>query len=84
MLRLMPLAALMSSRFKAFSVKLCTDATNIIFGLAGGGGLYKTNLLQCAFRDAHAANAHALFNTDAAGTLFGRAALGLPVGKPML
>ena len=62
------------------------DATNIVSGLAGGGGRYKTNPLQCAFRDAHTANAHvhALFNTDAAGTLFGRAALGLPVGNPML
>ncbi len=68
----------------AFSVKLCTDATDIIFGLSGGAGLYQSSPLQRAFRDAHAANAHALFNLDAAGTMFGRAALGLPVDNPML
>lgn len=68
----------------AFSVKLCTDATDIIFGLAGGAGLYQSSPLQRAFRDAHAANAHALFNLDAANTMFGRAALGLPVNNPML
>ena len=68
----------------AYSVKLCVEAMNIVFGLAGGGGLYDSNPLQRAFRDIHAAKAHALFNLDAAGAIYGRAALGLPLDSPLL
>ena len=68
----------------AFSVKMCVDAMNIVFGLAGGGGLYDRNPLQRAFRDIHAAKGHALFNLDAAGAMYGRAALGLPLESPLL
>ncbi len=68
----------------AFSVKLCTDATDTIFGLAGGGGLYESNPLQRMFRDAHAASAHVLFHMDVVGTLYGRVVLGLPSGSPLL
>ncbi len=68
----------------AFSVKLCTEATDTIFGLAGGGGLYNSNPLQRMFRDAHAASAHVLFHMDVAGTLYGRVVLGLPSGSPLL
>ncbi len=68
----------------AFSVKLCTEATDTVFGLAGGGGLYNSNPLQRMFRDAHAASAHVLFHMDVAGTLYGRVALGLPSGSPLL
>jgi 3-hydroxy-9,10-secoandrosta-1,3,5(10)-triene-9,17-dione monooxygenase len=67
-----------------FSVKLCTEATDTVFGLAGGGGLYESNPLQRMFRDAHAANAHVLFHMDVVGTLYGRVALGLPPDSPLL
>jgi len=68
----------------AFSVKLCTEATDIVFGLAGGAGLYESSPLQRMFRDAHAANAHVLFHMDVVGTLYGRASLGLPPESPLL
>ena len=68
----------------AYSVNLCTRAVDIVFGLAGGGGLYKSNPVQRAFRDAHAINAHIAFNMDAAGTTYGRVALGLPPDNPIL
>ncbi len=68
----------------AFSVNLCTRAVDIVFGLAGGGGLYETSPAQRAFRDAHAIGAHIAFNTDAAGTTYGRVALGLPPDNPLL
>ncbi len=68
----------------AFSVSLCTQAVDIVFGLAGGSGLYDTSPIQRAFRDAHAINAHIAFNMDAAGTTYGRVALGLPPDSPLL
>lgn len=68
----------------AFSVKLCTEATDSVFGLAGGAGLYDSNPLQRMFRDAHAANAHVLFHMDVVGTLYGRVSLGLSPESPLL
>ncbi|UCH74462.1 MAG: acyl-CoA dehydrogenase family protein [Rhodospirillales bacterium] len=68
----------------AFSVKLCTEATDIVFGLAGGAGLYEKSPLQRMFRDAHAGNAHVLFHMDVVGTLYGRVSLGLPPESPLL
>lgn len=68
----------------AFSVKLCTEATDTVFGLAGGAGLYESSPLQRMFRDAHAANAHVLFHMDVVGTLYGRVSLGLPPESPLL
>ena len=68
----------------AFSVSLCTRAVDSIFRLSGGGGLYRKNPVQRAFRDAHAIAAHIAFNTDAAGTTYGRVALGLPPDNPIL
>ena len=44
---------------------------------AGAGGAR-------AFRDAHAVKQHFSFNTDIAGTTYGRVALGLPSDNPTL
>ncbi len=62
----------------AFAVNLCTEAVSLIFGASGARGLYTSNALQRQFRDAHAVNAHIAFSFDAAGTNYGRVALGLP------
>ncbi|MFK4658974.1 3-hydroxy-9,10-secoandrosta-1,3,5(10)-triene-9,17-dione monooxygenase [Bradyrhizobium japonicum] len=62
----------------AFSVNLCTDAVSILFAASGARGLFTTGVLQRQFRDAHAINSHLAFNFDAAGTNYGRVALGLP------
>ena len=62
----------------AYSVNLCTEAVSLLFAASGARGLYMSGALQRQFRDAHAINAHIAFNFDAAGTNYGRVALGLP------
>jgi 3-hydroxy-9,10-secoandrosta-1,3,5(10)-triene-9,17-dione monooxygenase len=62
----------------AFAVNLCTDAVSLLFAASGARGLFTTGALQRQFRDAHAINSHLAFNFDAAGTNYGRVALGLP------
>lgn len=62
----------------AFAVNLCTEAVALLFGASGARGLYNSGALQRQFRDAHAVNSHIAFSFDAAGTNYGRVALGLP------
>lgn len=62
----------------AFSVNLCTEAVSLLFAASGARGLFTSGVLQRQFRDAHAINSHLAFNFDAAGTNYGRVALGLP------
>jgi 3-hydroxy-9,10-secoandrosta-1,3,5(10)-triene-9,17-dione monooxygenase len=62
----------------AYSVNLCTEAVSLLFAASGARGLFTTGVLQRQFRDAHAINSHLAFNFDAAGTNYGRVALGLP------
>jgi 3-hydroxy-9,10-secoandrosta-1,3,5(10)-triene-9,17-dione monooxygenase len=62
----------------AYSVNLCTEAVSLLFAASGAHGLFTTGALQRQFRDAHAINSHIAFNFDAAGTNYGRVALGLP------
>ena len=62
----------------AFSVNLCTEAVSLLFAASGARGLATSGALQRQFRDAHAINSHIAFNFDAAGTNYGRVALGLP------
>jgi 3-hydroxy-9,10-secoandrosta-1,3,5(10)-triene-9,17-dione monooxygenase len=62
----------------AFSVNLCTEAVSLLFSASGARGLFTTGALQRQFRDAHAINSHLAFNFDAAGTNYGRVALGMP------
>jgi 3-hydroxy-9,10-secoandrosta-1,3,5(10)-triene-9,17-dione monooxygenase len=62
----------------AFAVNLCTEAVSLLFSASGARGLFTSAALQRQFRDAHAINSHLAFNFDAAGTNYGRVALGLP------
>jgi 3-hydroxy-9,10-secoandrosta-1,3,5(10)-triene-9,17-dione monooxygenase len=62
----------------AFSVNLCTEAVSLLFAASGARGLFMSEALQRQFRDGHAINSHLAFNFDAAGTNYGRVALGLP------
>jgi len=68
-------------RNPAFCARLATRAVDLLAEAAGGGGLYESNPLQRAFRDAHAAAAHISLVWDAAGAIYGRVALGLPSGN---
>lgn len=67
-----------SRRDGAFSVNLCTEAVSLLFAASGARSLFISGALQRQFRDAHAVNSHLAFNFDAAGTNYGRVALGLP------
>ncbi|MCP2218341.1 3-hydroxy-9,10-secoandrosta-1,3,5(10)-triene-9,17-dione monooxygenase [Bradyrhizobium elkanii] len=62
----------------AFAVNLCTEAVSLLFAAGGARSLFTSGALQRQFRDAHAVNSHLAFNFDAAGTDYGRVALGLP------
>jgi 3-hydroxy-9,10-secoandrosta-1,3,5(10)-triene-9,17-dione monooxygenase len=62
----------------AYAVEWAVRAVDLMFGLAGAGGLYEASGTPRAFRDAHAVKQHFSFNTDIAGTTHGRIALGLP------
>jgi 3-hydroxy-9,10-secoandrosta-1,3,5(10)-triene-9,17-dione monooxygenase len=62
----------------AFAVNLCTEAVTLLFTASGARSLFTSGTLQRQFRDAHAVNSHLAFNFDAAGTNYGRVALGLP------
>jgi 3-hydroxy-9,10-secoandrosta-1,3,5(10)-triene-9,17-dione monooxygenase len=62
----------------AWAVEWATRAVDAMFGLSGASGLYESGETARAFRDAHAIRQHFSFNTDIAGTTYGRVALGLP------
>ncbi len=68
----------------AYAVDWATRAVDLMFGLSGASGLYETGDTARAFRDAHAVRQHFSFNTDIAGTTYGRVALGLPSDNPTL
>jgi 3-hydroxy-9,10-secoandrosta-1,3,5(10)-triene-9,17-dione monooxygenase len=68
----------------AYAASLCTEAVNLLFAATGGGGVYLTQPIQRAFRDAHAANAHYALSWDVNGTQWGRLALGLPAEAVLL
>lgn len=68
----------------AYAAGMCTRAVDLLFAATGGGGVYLDHPIQRAFRDIHAANAHYALSWDVNGTLWGRAALGLPPETPMV
>jgi 3-hydroxy-9,10-secoandrosta-1,3,5(10)-triene-9,17-dione monooxygenase len=68
----------------AYAVDWAVRAVDLMFGLAGASGLYESGHAARAFRDAHAVRQHFSFNTDIAGTTYGRIALGLPSDNPTL
>ena len=68
----------------AWSVDWAVRAVDVMFGLSGASGLYESGDAARAFRDAHAVRQHFSFNTDIAGTTYGRVALGLPSDNPSL
>ena len=68
----------------AFSVRLCTEAVDLLFAASGAGGLFSAGHLQRQFREAHAISSHIAFSFDAAGANHGRVELGLPSENPTL
>jgi len=68
----------------AWAVDFAVRAVDAMFMLSGASGLYESGHVARAFRDAHAVKQHFSFNTDVAGTTYGRVALGLPCDNPTL
>ncbi|HET7361985.1 MAG TPA: acyl-CoA dehydrogenase family protein [Burkholderiales bacterium] len=68
----------------AYAVDWAVRAVDVMFALAGAGGLYEAGATPRAFRDAHAVKQHFSFNTDIAATTYGRVALGLASDNPTL
>jgi 3-hydroxy-9,10-secoandrosta-1,3,5(10)-triene-9,17-dione monooxygenase len=68
----------------AYAVDWAVQAVDVLFMLSGASGLYESGHVARAFRDAHAVKQHFSFNTDVAGTTYGRVALGLPCDNPTL
>jgi 3-hydroxy-9,10-secoandrosta-1,3,5(10)-triene-9,17-dione monooxygenase len=68
----------------AYAVDWAVRAVDIMFGLYGASGLYESGHVPRAFRDAHAVKQHFSFNTDIAGTTYGRVTLGLASDNPTL
>ena len=68
----------------AYAVDWAARAVDTMFMLSGASGLYESGHVARAFRDAHAVKQHFSFNTDVAGTTYGRVALGLPSDNPTL
>jgi len=62
----------------AYAVDWAARAVDTMFMLSGASGLYESGHVARAFRDAHAVRQHFSFNTDVAGTTYGRVALGMP------
>ncbi|MGH6913103.1 MAG: acyl-CoA dehydrogenase family protein, partial [Geminicoccales bacterium] len=48
----------------AYSVRLCVEAVDLLFGASGAGALYTNNPIQRAFRDMHAISAHIAFSME--------------------
>jgi 3-hydroxy-9,10-secoandrosta-1,3,5(10)-triene-9,17-dione monooxygenase len=68
----------------AYAVEWAVRAVDVMFGLYGASGLYESGHVPRAFRDAHAVKQHFSFNTDIAGTTYGRVTLGLASDNPTL
>jgi 3-hydroxy-9,10-secoandrosta-1,3,5(10)-triene-9,17-dione monooxygenase len=68
----------------AYAVDWAVRAVDVMFALYGASGLYESGPVARAFRDAHAVKQHFSFNTDIAGTTYGRVALGLASDNPTL
>jgi 3-hydroxy-9,10-secoandrosta-1,3,5(10)-triene-9,17-dione monooxygenase len=68
----------------AYAADWAVRAVDAMFGLSGAGGLYESGNAPRAFRDAHAVKQHFSFNSDIAGTTYGRVALGLSSDNPTL
>jgi 3-hydroxy-9,10-secoandrosta-1,3,5(10)-triene-9,17-dione monooxygenase len=66
-----------SYRDAGYAVKLCQRAMDRLLEAAGGSALYTGNGIERAFRDVHAAAAHASLRWDEAAERWGRAALGI-------
>lgn len=68
----------------AYCVELCRRAVERVFASAGAHGVYDDSVLQARFRDLNTACHHAIVDLDGNAELYGRIALGLDPGTPLV
>ena len=68
----------------AYMVELCRRATDRIFAAAGAHAVYDDSRLQTLMRDMNTATHHATVDFDSNAEMFGRVALGLEPGTPVI
>jgi 3-hydroxy-9,10-secoandrosta-1,3,5(10)-triene-9,17-dione monooxygenase len=71
-------------RNSAMASKLCIDAVDSLYEMAGANGIYDSSLLQRQFRDMHGAAGHFSFSTDAQLPPWGLVAVGGEFKSPTL
>ena len=64
-------------RDHGFAARLAAQATEALYASCGGGGLFLSNRIQRAWRDANAVSKHVSLNWDAVSSMYGQHALGL-------
>jgi alkylation response protein AidB-like acyl-CoA dehydrogenase len=64
--------------------RLATEVAEILAGASGGSSIYQEVPLQRILRDVHAANLHALINTNTNLELYGRILCGLEPNTPYI
>jgi len=64
-------------RGQAYATKLAIEAVDALNASTGGQGLFLSNMIQRAWRDANAVGRHISLNWDTVGTMVGQHALGL-------
>lgn len=64
-------------RDHGFAARLAAQATEALYASCGGGGLFLSNRIQRAWRDANAVSKHVSLSWDAVSSMYGQHALGL-------
>lgn len=70
---------LRTRRDQVRAVERAVDAIDLLFKTAGGTSLFSGNVIERAWRDAHAGSVHVANEPERAYSLYGRDAFGLPV-----
>lgn len=67
-----------------YAVELCRRSVERVFAAAGAHAIYDESLLQRRYRDLNTACHHAIADVDQTAQMYGRVALGLDPGSPLL
>ena len=69
---------------QAYTVKMCIQAVDRLFEVAGGNCRYSDNEVQRLFRDSHMTAAHAYTDYDVCKQILGRALMGMEADLTMV
>lgn len=68
----------------SYAVRLCLEATELLYVATGGRGLANNSRIQLAAHDLHAINMHALFSLKTSQEIYGRYLLGKSPLTPLI